>query len=97
MATKKLGTTLQAINAQIAALQAKAEAIRRKEVGTVVSSIRDAIAHYGLTAADLGLISAAPNVAKAPKPRTPGRKPGRKAAGAVGKPRTTRAAKYADG
>ena len=53
MATKKIGTSLQAINAQIAALQAKAEAIRKQEVGEVVAKIKDAIAHYGLTAADL--------------------------------------------
>lgn len=55
MATKKLGTSLQAINAQIAVLQAKADAIRKQEVGEVVAKIKEAIAHYGLTAADLGL------------------------------------------
>lgn len=97
MATKKLGTTLQAINAQITALQAKAEAIRRKEISTVVAGIKDAIAHYGLTAADLGLISAAPKAANALKPGKLRRKPGRKVAGAVNKPKTARAAKYTDG
>ena len=55
MATRKAGTSLQAINAQIAALQAKADALRKKEVSGVVAKIKDAIAHYGLTAADLGL------------------------------------------
>jgi DNA-binding protein H-NS len=100
MATKKLGTSLQAINAQIAALQAKAEVIRKQEVGDVVAKIKDAIAHYGLTAADLGLASASPkpaNALKAPKAVKPGRKPGRKAAGAVHKPKTARAAKFSDG
>ena len=55
MAIRKAGPTLQAINAQIAALQAKAAALRAKEVSGVVARIKDAIAQYGLTAADLGL------------------------------------------
>ena len=55
MPARKSGTSLDAINAQIAALQAKAEVIRQKEVSGVVAKIKDAIAHYGLTAADLGL------------------------------------------
>lgn len=100
MATKKLGTTLEALNAQIAALQAQAEAIRKREVGDVVAKIKDAIAHYGLTAADLGLGKAAPKAARAAKAQTtgkPGRKLGRKTAGAVSKPKTARAAKYTDG
>jgi len=100
MATKKLGTSLQAINAQIAALQARAEAIRRQEVGDVVAKIKDAIAHYGLTAADLGLASATPKTAKALKASMavkPGRKPGPKAAGAARKPKTARVAKFTDG
>ena len=97
MATKKLGTTLQALNAQIAALQAKADEIRKKEVGEVVAKIKDAIAHYGLTAADLGLGSSAPKAAKAPGAAKPGRKPGRKAAGKAKTPKQARAAKYTDG
>lgn len=96
MATKKLGTSLQAINAQIAALQAKAEAIRKQEVGEVVAKIKDAIEHYGLTAADLGLSAAAPKAAKALQASKPGRKPGRPAGSkTAGKP--VRAAKYTDG
>ena len=55
MPARKAESTLEAINAKIAALQAKAEAIRKKEVSGVVAKIKDAIAHYGLTAADLGL------------------------------------------
>lgn len=67
MATRKAGTSLQAINAQIAALQAKADALRKKEVSGVVAKIKDAIAHYGLTAADLGLGNPASKPARAAK------------------------------
>jgi len=96
MATKKLGTSLQAINAQIAALQAKADAIRKQEVGEVVAKIKDAIAHYGLTASDLGLSARAPKTPTSPTTGRPGRKPRRKlGAKAAGKP--VRAAKYTDG
>ena len=54
MATKKTAKTLDALNAQIAKLQAQADALRAKEVAAVVARIREAIAHYQLTAADLG-------------------------------------------
>jgi DNA-binding protein H-NS len=64
MATKKSGLTLAAMNAQIAALQARADALRKKEVAEVVAKIKDAIAHYGLTAADLGLTTGARKNAK---------------------------------
>ncbi|MCZ8113228.1 MAG: H-NS family nucleoid-associated regulatory protein [Betaproteobacteria bacterium] len=97
MATKKLGTTLQALNAQIAALQAKADEIRKKEVGEVVAKIKDAIAHYGLTAADLGLGTAAAKATKVPGAVKRGRKPGRKAGGKAKTPKQARAAKYTDG
>jgi DNA-binding protein H-NS len=68
MATKKLGTSLQAINAQIAALQAKADAIRKQEVGEVVAKIKEAIAHYGLTAADRRQACARCEVRRWPRP-----------------------------
>ncbi len=55
MARQKSGLTLEALNVQIADLQAQAEALRAEEVAGVVARIRDAITHYGLTAADLGL------------------------------------------
>lgn len=97
MATKKLGTTLQALNAQIAALQAKADAIRKQEVGEVVAKIKDAIAHYRLTAADLGLGTAAAKSTKMPGAAKPGRKPGRKGAGKSKSAKPARAAKYTDG
>ena len=69
MATKKSGPTLAALNAQIAALQAQADALRKKEIAEVVAKIKDAIAHYGLTAADLGLATGARNNAKLPAAR----------------------------
>ncbi len=40
---------------QIEVLQKEAEEIRRSEVEGVIARIREAMAHYGLTAADLGL------------------------------------------
>ena len=66
MATKKSEPTLAALNLQIASLQAQADALRKKEVVEVVAKIKDAIAHYGLTAADLGLSRGARRSAKAP-------------------------------
>ncbi len=50
-----MAKTLQQIEAQIARLQAQAEAVRQKEMAGVIARIKDAIAHYGLTAEDLGL------------------------------------------
>ena len=52
------------IQAQIQKLQREAEAIRLKEVSAVVTKIRSAIEHYGLTAEDLGLRGRTPKVAK---------------------------------
>ena len=66
MATKKSGPTLASLNAQIAALQAQADALRKEEVAEVVAKIKDAILRYGLTAADLGLAMVARKNAKAP-------------------------------
>jgi DNA-binding protein H-NS len=80
--------SLAQLNKQIATLQAQAEAIKKKEVGGVIARIKEAIAHYGLTAADLGLAGKAPKAAKVPKP---GRKPGRKKAAKAG------IVKYRDG
>lgn len=47
--------TYAGIQAQIARLQKEAEAVRSAEISDVVARIKEAIAHYGLTAADLGL------------------------------------------
>lgn len=90
MARSKSVPTLEALNAQIAALQAQAEALRKQEVAEVVAKVKDAIAHYGLTAADLGFGSAARRSRKAAtalagKPAPKRRKPAaaKPAAGAV--------------
>jgi len=68
MATSKNGPTLAALNAQIAALQGQADALRKKEMAEVIAKMKDAILHYGLTAADLGFGKAAGNVGKSPTP-----------------------------
>jgi len=68
MATKKSGPTLAALNAQIAALQAQADALRKKEVAEVIAKVKDAIVHYGLTAADLGFGKASGSVGKSATP-----------------------------
>jgi DNA-binding protein H-NS len=82
---------------EIAALKQQAEALRRNEIDEVIGKIKDAIAVYGLTAADLGLrnkpgpkprsgVSAPAVVGAKPGPK-PGRKPGRpKAQAAVATP-----------
>lgn len=54
MPTSKRGPTLAALNAQIAALQAQADDLHQTERAEVIAKVKDAIAHYGLTAADLG-------------------------------------------
>ena len=50
---------------QIEALKQEADKLRRQEIEGVVSRIRDAIQHYGLTAEDLGLAVKGPRAAKA--------------------------------
>jgi DNA-binding protein H-NS len=60
-----MNKTYQQIQKQIAALQAEAERMRKREAGDVVAKIRAAIQAYGLTAADLGL---GPRIAMGPKP-----------------------------
>ena len=92
MATKKTGPTLAALNAQIANLQAQAEALRAKEVAGVVARIREAIVHYGLTVADLGLGSAK---SKAPKGAAVAATP--KSKGKTASKKTARTIKFADG
>lgn len=70
--------TLAQIQKQIAQLQEQAKSIRQKEISGVVTRIREAIAHYGLTAEDLGLAGAAGG-RKAGKPRKAAAKKGRRA------------------
>jgi len=48
-----MAKTLAQIQSQINKLQREAEALRAKEIAGVVGRIREAIDHYGLTAADL--------------------------------------------
>lgn len=95
MATRRNGTTLQSINAQIAALQAKADALRKREVGEVIAKIKDAIAHYGLTAADLGLAS---NGAKSARLKGIGKRTGKPATRKIkgGSGKSARPAKFRD-
>ena len=68
MATSKSGPTLAALNAQIAALQAQANALRKNEMAEVIAKAKHAIVRYGLTAADLGFGKAAGNVGKSSAP-----------------------------
>ena len=50
-----MAKTLTQINRQIKKLQQQADALKQQEVTGVISRIRSAIDHYGLTARDLGL------------------------------------------
>ncbi len=52
---KSRGRTLAEIDAELKALQTEREAVRAAEVQGVIGRIKEAIEHYGLTAADLGL------------------------------------------
>lgn len=56
---------------RIDALKAEAERLRRKELGDTIARIREAIDHYGLSAADLGLAAPQPrrSAPAAPKAR----------------------------
>lgn len=49
-----MAKTLTQLNAQIAKLQKEVEAVKAREAVGVIERIKEAIAHYGLTAADLG-------------------------------------------
>ena len=50
-----MAKTLAQINRQIDNLQRQAEALKKQEVSGVITRIKSAIEHYGLTARDLGL------------------------------------------
>jgi DNA-binding protein H-NS len=108
MATAKK-MTLAAVEAQIAKLQKEAQALRAAEVGGVIARIKDAIAHYGITADDLGLgtaraaskaarksISKAPEAPKAAKPAA-SKKAAQPKKAASAAPKTIGVAKYGDG
>ncbi len=59
-----MAKTLAQLNAQIAELQKKADTVKAKEAVGVIARIKEAIAHYGLTAADLGLLGPAAKAVK---------------------------------
>lgn len=92
MATKKTGPTLATLNAQIAKLQAQADALRTKEIAEVVARIQEAIEHYGLTAADLGLDGTKSKAAKAA-----GGAAAQKSKGKAASKKPARRIKFADG
>lgn len=92
MPTKLASPTLKSLNSQIAALQAQAEVLRKKEIGKVIAQARDAIAHYGITAEDLGF-GKSPGAAK----KAEGSVFGARRRGVVKKAaKPVRAPKYAD-
>ncbi len=62
-----MAKTLTQLNAQIAELQRKVDAVKAKEAVGVIARIKEAIAHYGLTAADLGFSGQAAKGVKAIK------------------------------
>jgi DNA-binding protein H-NS len=97
MAARRLGSTLQAVNAQIAVLQAEAVAIRKQEAAEVIAKIIDAIAHYGLTAEDLSPSMSGAQTLMSPKAKTLVRKTRRKTVAAAKSKKSARAAKYSDG
>ena len=68
---------------QIDGLKVQAEKLRNSEVSGVVKRIRDAIAFYNLTAADLGLGAKAKATGVASKPAAPAK--GKKRKGAATK------------
>jgi len=60
-----MSKTLAQLKKEIAVLTREADKLHRKEVQGVVARIKEAIAAYGLTAADLGLTGAAARGRKA--------------------------------
>ena len=54
-----MAKTLQAIEKEIARLTAERDRLRAAEIKAVIARIKDAVEHYGLTAADLGFGSSA--------------------------------------
>jgi DNA-binding protein H-NS len=68
-----MAQTYAQVEKQIAALQAKAERLKRQEVGEVVAKIKKAIAAYGITAQELfGKAVAAKTKAAAKKTKSAG-------------------------
>lgn len=88
--TKATNKTLIKLQQQMAKLQVQADALRKKEVAGVIAKAKADIAHYGITAEELGF------------GRTPGAKTRVASSGPVAKSRKSaakaapRAAKYQD-
>lgn len=77
-----MAKTYEQLRKQIESLQQQAEALRRQELSGVVARIQVAIKAYGLTAADLGLDTAAARTPARAIKWVPGHKrrgPGKKA------------------
>lgn len=70
--------TLNQLQKQIAKLESQANQIKKKEAGAVIARIKEAIAVYGLTAADLGLSVRGPKAAASKVGRKTAAKKGRK-------------------
>jgi DNA-binding protein H-NS len=92
--TPKMPKSYAQLLKQISTLQAEADRIRRNEMGGVVQRIREAIQHYGLTAADLGLGAGPKAKAAGDKAAAPVKRRKRKMGGA---PKSAAVAKYGDG
>lgn len=80
---------------QIETLRAEAEAVRRKEVEGVIARIKEAIAVYGLTAADLGFETSPPPAAPLARKAT-GRGTAAKRAAKPAKGQGDRVVRYRD-
>lgn len=89
-----MSKTYQQLQNEIETLQRRAEAQRQKELAAVVKELKDAIAYWELTAADLGLDGSAPKKRAAKKAATAGRRAAKKAAGK--RAAAPAAAKYRD-
>lgn len=72
-----MATNLEKLEKQIARLQKEAEALRAKEVSEVVGRIKEAIAHYKLTPAELFGAAAKPagKKTRAARKGAPAKKP----------------------
>lgn len=88
-----MARTLGQIQEQIAELQRDADEIKSVEVRKVIAQIKEAIAHYGLTASGLGFIAAG---APAGGSTTKAGKGAGRLAAKSSKPGFARVAKYAD-
>lgn len=81
----KSGPTLAQLNAQIAALQSQADVLHKKEMAEVIAKVKEAIQHYGLSAADLGF-GESPTGKRNPFPAALGDKLGKKTRNSTAKP-----------